>query len=84
MRMLVTWRNEMACNFDARVASLDGPLKVRQISTNENVDIGCVKFLRSYLRETGVHFFPFANKRFKHHPHDCRRQGRCQIGRVSD
>jgi hypothetical protein len=60
MRMLVTWRNERACSFNARMASLHGLLRAGQIPANENVDIRSAFSFRSYLRETGVgHFCSF-------------------------
>jgi hypothetical protein len=51
--MLVRWRNENACDFDACMASLNGPLRFGQISTNENVNVRSFRLLGLYLRETG-------------------------------
>lgn len=54
MRMLVAWRDKSTCNFDARMASLNCLLRVRQIAAYESVDIRNVRFACPYLRETSV------------------------------
>ena len=46
MRMLVTGGDEIACNFYARVASLNCLLRAGQVPANESVDILSVRFFR--------------------------------------
>ena len=53
MRMLVTGWQKSACNFDARVARLDGLLRKGQIPPYESIDIWGVGF-GGYLRESGL------------------------------
>lgn len=57
MRMLVVGRQEIACDFDARMGGLNGLLGRRDICTNESVDVLGVSSLRLYLRETGLRHF---------------------------
>ena len=53
MWMLVRGRKKIACDLDARMASLNGLLREGQVTTNESVDILRVRSLRCDLRETG-------------------------------
>jgi hypothetical protein len=83
MRMLVTRRDKRACGLDARMASLNGSLRGRQITTNESIDIRCVRFLRPYLRETRlVHLYSFHCWRNGETTHNKSTQfwADCQIG----
>ena len=53
MRMLVAWRNQRACDFDARVAGLNRLLWSGKIPANESVDVRRF-FVRGNLREACV------------------------------
>jgi hypothetical protein len=51
MRMHIAWRKKGTCDFNARMASLNGSLRRGQIPANKGVDIRDARFACGNLRE---------------------------------